>query len=171
MEALQQQQDVREFCASLLNMLRPGFLHCGWVVKPSLMADWGATLLDEQKGSRFTPDQIPFIDCRDDSCMLQTLIEAWHDDLGLCKGIAEVGHQLVLLIDRPIDNPGPGEGSKCLQRIDVPNSCIHFPCFSNNSGTVDMIMYEICCIMFHIGSSPFSGHYRAPLRYKGSWLI
>ena len=170
-EALQSQQDVREFCTALLHWLQPRFIHCGWLVKPALMADWGATLLDEQKGHRFTPIQLPFINYRDDSCLLQDLIEAWHDDQGLCKGIAEVGNQLILAVDRPLDNPGLGADAKCLQRIDIPDNCIHFPCFSNLSGDVDMIMFEICGLIYHIGSSPHSGHYRAALRYNGSWLI
>ena len=140
-------------------------------VKPAFLADWGSSLLAEQKGTQFTPIQLPFLDYRDDSCLLQTLIESWHDDQGLCKGIEEVGKQLVLVIDRPIDTPGPGEGSKCLQRIDTTDNCIHFPCFSNLSGDVDMIMYEICGIIYHLGSSPHSGHYRAALRYRGQWLL
>ena len=32
-------------------------------------------------------------------------------------------------------------------------------------------MYEICGIVYHLGSTPLSGHYRAALRYKGQWLL
>ena len=170
-EALQHQQDACEFCTSLLNLLQPSFIHCGWIVKPLITADWGSSLLAEQKGSRYTPIHLHFTDYRADSCLLQTLIETWHDDLGLCKGVEEVGHQLVFMFDRTLDSTAHGDSPKCLQRIDFPNNTIHVPCFSNYDGTVDMIMYEICGVIFHIGNSPDTGHYRAALRYKGSWLI
>ena len=34
-----------------------------------------------------------------------------------------------------------------------------------------MIMFELCGLIFHIGSSFHSGHYRAALRYRGHWMI
>ena len=170
-EALQQQQDACEFCTCLLNLLQPRFINCEWVVKPLISADWGSTLLAEQKGSPFTPILIPFTNFRADSCMLQTMIDEWHDGLGLCKGVTEVGRQLILMFDRYLDHTAPGDNPKCLQRIDFSDNCLHFPFFSNLDGTVDKIMFEICGVIYHIGPNATSGHYRAALRYRGAWLI
>ena len=103
--------------------------------------------------------------------MLQTMIDEWHDGLGLCKGVTEVGQQLILMFDRYLDHTAPGEHPKCLQRIDFSDNCLHFPFFSNLDGTVDKIMFEICGVIFHIGPNATSGHYRAALRYRGAWLI
>ena len=171
-EAFSEQQDVREFATDLLNFVRPGFINCEWVNKLLHLQSDGAEQLAGEKGTRFTPITIPFINYRDDSSMLQTLIDAWHDDQGLCRAIAEVGgYQLVLVIDRPIDTPQPDDHPKCAQRIDFPSNSVFFPHFSDIHGTVDMLQYEICGLIYHSGTSFHSGHYRAALRYRNMWFL
>ena len=82
------------------------------------------------------------------------------------RGTTQVGHQLVLMVDR-FD---PESFIKCHQFIDF-DSTISFPCFIDTEGTVRMDTFAICGVIFHLGVSPCSGHYRAALRYQKGWLI
>ena len=163
---LGQQQDASEFCSYLLNFTRPRFLNCSWDNRPSFADGVDSVHLAHEKGSQFSPIKLQFIDFGTDSCQLQDLIHAWHDALGLCRAVTEVGHQLIFAIDRH-----DLSHSKCLQAIQCLNNRVVVPCFSSAEGDISMDTFELCAVIFHLGDSPFTGHYRAGLRYQGQWLL
>ena len=164
---LEQQQDATEFCTYFLNFTRPRFLNCHWDVRPSFVDGLNSVHLAHEKGSQFTPIKMPFIDHLADTCMLQDLIFAWHDDQGLCRAITEVGFQLILSIDRHLDSAS----MKCQQNIECPMQQILMPRFSNANGDIVFDSFEMCGVVFHLGDTPNTGHYRAGLRHKGQWLL
>ena len=164
---LEQQQDATELCSYLLNFTRPKFLNCLWDVRPSFVDGLDSVHLAHEKGSQFTPIKMPFIDLLADACMLQDLIFAWHDDQGLCRAITEVGFQLILSVDRHLDS----ESMKCQQKIECPTNQILMPRFCNANGDIAFDSFELCGIVYHLGASPNTGHYRAGLRHKGQWLL
>jgi hypothetical protein len=127
----------------------------------------GEAFMPSEKGSRFTPIKLSYNDHLADSELLQTLIDLWHNPLGLCRAAEEVGYQLILMIDRF----NPETFSKCQQKIEITHNSVRFPFFSGLEGAVISETFAICAIIFHIGSSPFSGHYRAALRYQSQWLM
>eukprot|EP00435_Cladocopium_sp_Y103_P069123 s396_g32.t1 len=166
---LRRQQDACEFCDFFLNFTQPKFLSCQWDTRPSFVDGLSSVHLAGEKGTRFSPIQLPFIDHLSDSIYLQELVDAWHDDQGLCRCLVEVGSQLVLMIERHSDSTH----TKCQQRIGFPNNHILFPCFSDRAGEVqvDLDQFEICGVVFHLGISPHHGHYQAALRYRGGWMV
>eukprot|EP00435_Cladocopium_sp_Y103_P018388 s1539_g4.t1 len=166
---LRRQQDACEFCDFFLNFTQPKFLCCRWDTRPSFVDGLRSVHLDGEKGTRFSPIQLPFIDHLSDSVYLQELVDAWHDDQGLCRSLVEVGSQLVLMIERHSDSTH----TKCQQRIGFPNNHILFPCFSDRAGDiqVDLDQFEISGVVFHLGTSPHHGHYQAALRYRGGWMV
>ena len=163
----EEQQDATEFCDYLLNYTRPGFLSCSWDTRPSFAEGVQSVYLAHEKGPRFSPLKLPFCDIHADSCFLQHLINVWHDDQGLCRAATEVGFQLVISIDRHTDDTHV----KCTQKIEFPQNQILFPCFCNSAGDVTMDLFEVCCLVYHLGFTPHTGHYRAALRCKGGWLL
>ena len=165
-ESFRIQHDACEFATYLLHIMQPQFLHCGWTTKPGRLAI-GDDPLPSEKGTRFTPIQMQYHDHTADSCQLQTLIDCWHDPLGLCRASAEVGYHLILMLSR-FD---PETNAKCLQKIDIGQNTVRFPCFSNKEGDVTFDTFAVCAIVFHLGSSPLSGHYRSALRYQKQWML
>ena len=163
---LGQQQDASEFCSYLLNITRPRFLNCSWDNRPSFADGLDSVHLAHEKGSPYSPIKLSFIDLQADSCYLQDLIHVWHDAQGLCRAVKEVGDTLILAIDRH-----DLSHSKCLQNIACDNHRILMPCFSNATGDVSMEPFVLCGVVFHLGQTPFSGHYRAGLKYRGHWLL
>ena len=163
---LGQQQDASEFCSYLLNITRPRFLNCSWDNRPSFADGLESVHLAHEKGSPHSPIKLSFFDLQADSCSLQELIHVWHDAQGLFRAVKEVGDTLILAIDRH-----DLSHSKCLQHIACDNHRILMPCFSNATGDVSMEPFVLCGVVFHLGQTPFSGHYRAGLKYKGHWLL
>ena len=164
-ESFRSQQDVCEFAQYLLHVMQPQFLHCGWVTRPALLAT-GDEALPLEKGQRFTPVSLSYIDHTADTCQLQSLVDSWHDSQGFCRAAEEVGHQMILTLDRF----NPDTGMKCTQLIDLQQFDIHFPCFTNLTGDITMDRFEICAIIYHIGQTPHSGRYRAMVRHQNCWM-
>ena len=165
-ESFRIQHDVCEFTTYLLNVMQPQFLHCSWVTMPERLAPGDASMPSE-KGSRFTPIQLAYIDHLADSVQLQSLIDLWHNPRGLCRAAEEVGYQLILMIDRF----NPETFTKCQQKIEISHNSVRFPYFSGLEGAVIFETFAVCAIIFHLGSSPLSGHYRAALRYNSQWML
>ena len=165
-ESFQAQHDVCEFAIYILHIMQPQFLHCSWVTRPARLAP-GDDIMPSEKGSRYTPVQLAYADHTSDSCQLQTLIDLWNDRQGLCRAIEEVGFQLILMLDRY----NPETQTKCQQKIGISNNRVRFPCFHNSDGDVGYDIFEICAIIYHLGNSPLSGHYRTALRYQQHWMI
>ena len=165
-DRLHHQQDVCEFLIYLLSMMRPKFLHCEWVTKVALTATPTDNLLEWEKGQQFTPILLPYINHHDATCQLQDLVHQWHEPQGFCRAASEVGQTLILMIDRF----NPETQLKCHQIIRFGDQ-IAFPCFLDDQGTVSLQPFDICGVIFHLGDSPHTGHYRAALRYQKKWLI
>ena len=165
-ESFRNQHDVCEFATYLLNVMQPQFLHCSWVTMPERLAP-GDVSLPSEKGSRFTPIRLAYDDHLADSDHLQSLIDLWHDSLGLRRAAEEVGYQVILMLDRF----NPETFSKCQQKIVITNNSVRFPYFSGLEGAVIFETLAICAIVYHLGSTPWSGHYRAALRYQSQWML
>ena len=165
-DRLHHQQDVCEFLIYPLSMMRPKFLHCEWVTKVALTATPTDNLLEWEKGQQCTPILLPYINHHDATCQLQDLVHQWHEPQGFCRAASEVGQTLILMIDRF----NPETQLKCHQIICFGDQ-IAFPCFLDDQGTVSLQPFDICGVIFHLGDSPHTGHYRAALRYQKKWLI
>ena len=165
-DRLHHQQDVCEFTIYLLSLMRPKFIHCGWVTKVALTADPSDGLLESEKGQQHTPILLPYIDHQDATCQLQDLVFQWHDPQGFCRAATEVGSHLVLMLDRF----NPETQLKCTQMIYFHDQLL-FPCFQDSTGTIHLEHFDICGVIFHLGNSPQAGHYRAALRYQNAWMI
>jgi hypothetical protein len=163
---LARQQDATEFCDYLLHLTQPKFLNCLWDIRPSYVDGLDSVHLAHEKGNQFTPIKLPFIDIHADSCFLQELVDAWHDNQGLCRAATEVG-QIILSIDRHVDFAS----TKCSQRLDCPRNQILMPYFCNPDGDIAYKTLELCGVIFHLGATPHTGHYRAGLRLHGNWLL
>ena len=165
-ESFRNQHDVCEFATYLLHVMQPQFLHCSWATKPGRLAI-GEDLLPSEKGTRFAPIKLDYADHTADSSSLQSLVDMWHVMQGFCRAAEEVGFQLILQIDRF----NPETRAKCQQLIDIADNSIRFPFFSNWEGDVIFDSFEICAIIYHLGTSPLAGHYRVALRYQKQWMI
>ena len=164
---LTRQQDATEFCDYLLHLTQPKFLNCLWDIRPSYVDGLDSVHLAHEKGRQFTPIKLPFIDIHADSSFLQELVDAWHDNQGLCRAATEVGKQIILSIDRHVDIAS----FTCSQRVDCPRNQILMPHFCNSDGDITHAPMELCGVIFHLGASPHTGHYRAGLRHNGNWLL
>ena len=130
-DRLHHQQDVCEFTIYLLSLMRPKFLHCGWVTKVALTADPSESLLESEKGQQHTPILLQYINHQDETCQLQDLVFQWHDPQGFCRAATEVGSQLVVMIDRF----NPETQLKCTQLIHFYDQIL-FPCFQDCTGSL-----------------------------------
>ena len=59
---------------------------------------------------------------------------------------------------------------KCEQKM-VFSDTVRFPCFIDDTSDVQHCQYLISGFIFHLGSSPHSGHYRAAVRRQNKWYI
>ena len=164
---LSSQQDILEFTAFITDRLKPQFLSCSWCTRFQFTTQVSHPMLDSEKGEKFAPILLRFINYQDPSCTLTDLVSHWHDDSGVCRASDQAGDCIIFMIDRHIE----GQNSKCRQRIDLPSGEILFPCFADTTGTIAFQSYRLAAVTFHIGQTPNGGHHRTALRYRGRWLI
>ena len=98
---------------------------------------------------------------------MQELINVWHDAQGLCRAITEGGHQPIISIDRHVDTAA----SKCNQRIHCLHNQILMPRFCNPAGDITFDTFVLYGVIFHMGATPHTGHYRAGLKHKGRMMM
>ena len=96
---------------------------------------------------------------------LQTLINAWHDDSGLCRSAEKVGHIVVLSISRFL----PETHTKNTQLIEISQT-VRFPYFTHDGDAVSFQDMMVCGLIYHLGATPITGHYRAVLNCGHRWL-
>ena len=77
-----------------------------------------------------------------------------------------MGRVILLSISRFL----PTAAHKCTQKI-VFSHTIQFPCFLDNTSDFIHCQYKICGFVYHVGATPYSGHYRASVRCNNQWLI
>lgn len=163
---MDRQQDVADFAHWFLQRTRPLFVNCEWVarfLRDGLEND--PSVVHEQ-GRPHGLIQLPIFDPLAPTCSLQNLIDSWHDDLGLCRAATQVGRILVLAISRFL----PDTTQKCEQKIVFHNT-VRFPCFQPNSADVQHCQFLISGFIFHLGQTPYSGHYRAAFRCQNRWYL
>ena len=128
-----------------------------------------------EKGHAHSPILVPLFNPTQHSCSLQTLVDFWHDGLvvdfwhdglGVCRAIEQVGGAILLSVSRFL----PETGIKNQQQIDF-NTTVRFPCYTNVEGDIHFFSYDICALVFHIGATPITGHYRAALRCHNKWMV
>ena len=56
------------------------------------------------------------------------------------------------------------------QSIEISNT-VRFPSFSNDRGDIHFYQYQVSALVYHIGSTPISGHYRTALQCGPKWFI
>ena len=95
---------------------------------------------------------------------LQQLVNHWHDSQGVCRAADKVGYTLVIQISRYMDLM-----PKVLQTVEISDT-ISFPFFSQTDDSVHFHVMNVSGLVFHLGQTPDSGHYRAVLRYQNQWL-
>ena len=164
---LSTQQDILEFTAFILDRLAPDFLSCQWCTRFQFVTKESHPILDSEKGDRYAPILIRFIDFAAEQCSLDELLFNWHDPSGLCRACDQARACIALMFDRHID----GQNRKCLQRITLHSNIISIPCFLDVTGEMHFVPYHLVAVTFHLGHSPNSGHHRVALRYRGGWLV
>ena len=122
---LSTQQDILEFTAFILDRLAPDFLSCQWCTRFQFVTKESHPILDSEKGDRYAPILIRFIDFAAEQCSLDELLFNWHDPSGLCRACDQARACIALMFDRHID----GQNRKCLQRITLHSNIISIPCF------------------------------------------
>ena len=163
-DALDTQHDVADFCHWLLQRLCPSHINCDWMarhlrwVHPSDVRD------GTEKGSQHGLLQIPLFDPLLMHVTLQQLVNHWHDSQGVCRAADKVGYTLVIQISRYMDLM-----PKVLQTVEISET-IRFPFFSQQDDSVIFHVMNVSGLVFHLGQTPDSGHYRAVLRYQNQWL-
>ena len=163
---LGRQQDAIDFLCYLLPLLMPSFLHCGWITRPAFHTDVSDLRLADEKGHRFQPLRLVFTDLNLQSSSLQTLVDSWHDSLGLCRAFTEASPCKCITIDRAI----PPYNFKCAQALQIGNGNINLPVFTS-TGDITHHSYSICAVVLHIGTDPSSGHYRCAVRNGPQWFV
>ena len=118
-----------------------------------------------EQGAQHGPILLPIFDVSSDSCTLQALIDMWHDGLGVCRATQQVGQAIALTISRYL----PETGMKHQQKIEF-SSTVRFPSFVNVDGHVHFYQYAVSAVIFHVGHTPFTGHYRAALKCGHKWF-
>ena len=164
-EDLDVQNDVAEFGHWLLGRCRPRFVSCQWM---ALLMKQGHIEAQNgtEKGHQHGPILLPLYNLALQTCSLQSLIDVWHDGLGVCRAAEEVRGAKLIHISRFL----PETGVKNLQCIDF-STTVRFPCYTNQEEHIHFFEYEICSIVYHLGDSPITGHYRAALRCGSRWLV
>ena len=92
---LARQNDVADFGYWMLWRTQPRFINCEWVAQ-LLRAGHIESQNGTEKGSRFGPILLPLYNLDLPSCCLQSLIDQWHDGLGVCRAAQKVGAVLVI---------------------------------------------------------------------------
>ena len=110
-EDLTAQQDILEFATFIIDRMGPTFLSCRWCTKFQWVTKVSHPLLDSEKGDRFAPILMRFIDHTAPQCTLQDLISFWHDSSGLCRASDQARRCIVLMFDRHTE----GQNQKCIQ--------------------------------------------------------
>ena len=158
------QNDVSEFAFWLLSRTQPRFVHCQWasqLLRQGHIEEQNGT----ERGSQHGPILIPIHDPSLRHCNLQTLINAWHDDSGLCRSAEKVGHVVVLSISRFL----PETQTKNTQLIEITHT-VRFPYFTQDGDAVNFQDMMVCGLIYHLGATPITGHYRAVLNCGHRWL-
>ena len=143
----------------------PRFINCDWVAQ-LLRAGHIEPQNGTEKGHSHCPIMIPLYNPALTFCTLQSLIDMWHDALGVCRAAEQAGNVLVLSISRFL----PETGLKNMQQIQI-DSTVRFPYFLNDEGDVHFYLFEVCALIFHLGQSPHTGHYKAVLNCNDKWLM
>ena len=163
-EDLDVQNDVAEFGHWMLGRTRPRFVSCQWV---ALLLKQGHIEAQNgtEKGNQHGPILLPIAILAQQTCSLQTFIDFWHDGLGVCRAAEEVRGAKLIHISRFL----PDTGLKQTQCIEF-STTVRFPCYTT-AEHIHFFEFEICAIVYHIGATPISGHYRAALRCGQRWLV
>ena len=161
------QQDILEFTAFIIDRLSPSFISCRWCTKFQHITRVSHPVLDSEKGDRYAPILLRFVNYLDDTCNLTDLIANWHDSSGLCRASNQERRCLILMFDRHVD----GQNSKCTQKVQWMSDTVSFPCFADAEGNVAFQPFSIAAVAYHIGHTPNTGHHRTALKYHGQWLV
>ena len=161
------QQDIIEFGSILLSRLQPTFISCRWTTRVQHVTKEVDTHLDSENGPRYSPILIRFSNMHESCSHLSDLITLWHDPLGLCRAADQARDCILLMLDRH----DPEQNTKCLQRVDIDEGLISFPCLMTDDGDIEFIEYVVVAISFHVGAGPQSGHHRTAVRYRQQWLV
>ena len=164
-EDLLRQHDTLDFSIFLLGLLKPKFLHCAWAPLPVFTGTCEDTHLRDEKGTSHMAIRLPLSLIPTDACTLKDLVNVWHDPLGLCRALTQVGQGLCLALERSLTL---GQ-AKLQTQVQIPDT-VRFPYFADLSGNVAHATYEIVAVAYHIGPQITSGHYRAALKTTAGWL-
>ena len=163
---INKQQDLLDFLCFLLPVLMPTFLHRGWITRPALLSDVSDLRIKDEKGHRFQPLRLGLTDFAVSMCTLQSLVNAWHDPLGLCRAFEEDSRCKCIAVDRVI----PPHNVKCTQKISLGDGTLQIPIFTE-TGLVVYRQFYISAVVFHIGSDSSHGHYRCAVRMHHMWYV
>ena len=143
----------------------PRFINSEWVAQ-LLRAGFIEPQNGTEKGHSHGPILLPLFDPDLSICSFQSVIDMWHDGLGVCRAAQQVGHILVLCVSRFF----PETGVKNLQKTLIEHT-VKLPFFLNDDGDVHFHLFEICGLIFHLGDTPHTGNYKAVLLCNHKWLV
>ena len=158
------QQDAADFLHWLLLRLQPDFIDCSWSASHLRTIGFDELRDGTEKGGKHSLIQISLRDPESKFCSLQSMIDAWHDPLGLCRCSLQVGTVLILQISRYLDMR-----PKCTQTIDF-DATVPFPIF-DAAGNTHFYPFDIAGCIIHFGATPTTGHYRTALATETGWMV
>ena len=151
------QHDINEFLSHLLFVLKPSFLNMEWWPKWTLPGgpSQDQNLEDLARGNKWDALTLPLPIINDaDSCTLQSLIQQWHDPLGMSNVLTTASRGLVIHINRQQDTV------KDLRPVTLHPFSVELPFSASYAAPITWNRYQIQAITYHIGMQVTSGHYR-----------
>ena len=163
-ERQQRQHDINEFLSHLLNFLQPSFLNMEWWPKWTLHGgpSQEQNLEDLARGNKWDALTLTLPTMNDvDSCTLQSLIQQWHDPLGMSNVLTTASRGLVIHINRQQDTV------KDLRPVTLHPFSVELPIADTYHAPITWNRYQIQALTYHIGMMVTSGHYRTMVRVQG----
>ena len=119
-------------------------------------------LEDLARGNKWDALTLPLPTMSDvDSCTLQSLIQKWHDPLGMSNVLTTASRGLVIHINRQQDTV------KDLRPVTLHPFSVELPTADTYHAPITWNRYQIQALTYHIGMTVTSGHYRTMVRVQG----
>ena len=166
MQALNRQHDLLEFAEFMLKTMQPAFVSGAWAPLPMMTGDqMQDTHLQEEKGLEHTALRLSLTPDLSLVLHLQTLLDIWHDHLGLCRLLHKAAPGLCLAIDR-----SQAGNRKLTHSVMIPE-VLEVPCFDPIKKGILKVTYRVVGLAIHLGDNPCAGHYRSALKATNGWFL
>ena len=156
-----EQHDAAEFSAHFLSLARPGVFSGTWNARLAQ----GDTVRVTDMGTLLLPLKLDRLEST-----LQSCLDVWEGQASV-HALSHFEHALILQLHRfALD--GNGSVTKQGSSIDIrPGQTVAVPVFNAATSTETvMISCRIAFVVYHLGDTPYTGHYQVALVVPGRCL-